>query len=392
MSQGNTALDNVAMARIWVEKHAHPSVEGQGGDDALFSAACALVHGFALGAGDAESVLGYYNEIKCSPKWSVSRLQYKIAQAMNTASEHAPGGLARWVAAQEGLGPVRSFARAASGDAGNVAPEPQPVDEWPPFEYSKLVAKEVPGVRITNEWMREHSPMDVTKVDSAGFLRAVFKPSEKVVVFTKFESQGQFGFVVGGKVESWRLGGRVDVKPVPSPLPKGGPDGVWYLCNPVDGEWYPNPRAKLISGEVPLSRRSMESVTDWRHFVLECDHKEKACPCKDCKGRDNPRIHELWLNFIVNLPVPIVAVYTSGGKSVHALIRIGARTKVEWDQYKNVMGKLLKVFGADRGAMSAVRLTRLPGCMRGNKPQELLYLNPEPDLVNVRAIAQGGGI
>jgi hypothetical protein len=32
--------------------------------------------------------------------------------------------------------------------------------------------------------------------------------------------------------------------------------------------------------------------------------------------------------------------------------------------------------GADPGALSAVRLTRLPGCWRGGKEQKLLYFSP----------------
>ena len=35
--------------------------------------------------------------------------------------------------------------------------------------------------------------------------------------------------------------------------------------------------------------------------------------------------------------------------------------------------------GADIAALSAVRLTRLPGCYRGHRLQKLLYLNPRPD-------------
>ena len=36
---------------------------------------------------------------------------------------------------------------------------------------------------------------------------------------------------------------------------------------------------------------------------------------------------ELWLKILVQLPIPIVAIYSSGKKSVHALIKVDARDK-----------------------------------------------------------------
>ena len=48
-----------------------------------------------------------------------------------------------------------------------------------------------------------------------------------------------------------------------------GPDGVWFLPQPVDGEFHPNPRQ-----EDKPSRRSEESIVDWRFAVLESDEAE----------------------------------------------------------------------------------------------------------------------
>jgi len=106
---------------------------------------------------------------------------------------------------------------------------------------------------------------------------------------------------------------------------------------------------------------------------------------------NNPRIHALWLNFLAQLPLPIVAIYSSGGKSVHALVKIPAQSKEHWDRFKRVMIDTMVTFGADPKAMSAVRLTRLPGCMRGSREQKLIYLNPSPDPGGV-PIGAGGNI
>jgi hypothetical protein len=82
-----------------------------------------------------------------------------------------------------------------------------------------------------------------------------------------------------------------------------------------------------------------------------------------------------WLRILVQIKVPILSIVSSGGKSLHALAKINASSKEEWDQkVRRLMPWLVKV-GADRGAMTAVRLTRLPGCHRGEKLQELLYLD-----------------
>jgi len=40
---------------------------------------------------------------------------------------------------------------------------------------------------------------------------------------------------------------------------------------------------------------------------------------------------------------------------------------------------ILITLGADRGALSAVRLSRLPQAKRGERVQRLLYLNAQPD-------------
>ena len=37
------------------------------------------------------------------------------------------------------------------------------------------------------------------------------------------------------------------------------------------------------------------------------------------------------------VPLRIVAIYSSGGRSVHALVRVDARTKGHWDEIKAAM-------------------------------------------------------
>jgi len=96
---------------------------------------------------------------------------------------------------------------------------------------------------------------------------------------------------------------------------------------------------------------------------------------------------------LAQMPLPIAAIYTSGGKSIHALVRIDAESKTHWDEIAGEMKATLVTLGADPKAISAVRLTRLPCCERLGKDdkagnyirfpdprlQTLLYLNGTPN-------------
>ena len=61
------------------------------------------------------------------------------------------------------------------------------------------------------------------------------------------------------------------------------------------------------------------------------------------------------------------------------------KTKLDFDTYlKSAAKRVLPLIGADPGAMTPVRLTRLPGCTRRGKEQKLIYLNPNPTGIAIR--------
>jgi hypothetical protein len=135
------------------------------------------------------------------------------------------------------------------------------------------------------------------------------------------------------------------------------------MCQPVTGEpafngevnqWFPK-------GE---TWRTKDSVTDWRYMVIESDKAPE----------------QLWLRMLVQAPLPIAAIYTSGGRSIHTLVRVDQPSKEAWDQLKDSIKRDLITLGVCPGSLTAVRLTRLPGCRRGEtgQIQRLLYLNPQP--------------
>jgi hypothetical protein len=207
----------------------------------------------------------------------------------------------------------------------------------------KRVAKRI-DVENALEVIASRSIYIPSEVSSASFLSRLYAPHEKIAVFTVFKGQGEVIYEIGSDC--------------PQELPSGGPDGVLFLTNPVDGDFHPNPR----EGH-KLSRRSEESVTAWRYLVLESDNADISD----------------WLRALVQMPLRIVAIYSSGGRSIHCLVRLDAESKTDWDAKKNGLKPALVTLGADPGALTAVRLSRLPQCWRGDRKQELLFLNPGAD-------------
>jgi len=225
-----------------------------------------------------------------------------------------------------------------------------PRAERPTFlsDYAQKFAERVPA-EVDASWLRRQSPVKVPYLlTPAEFLGAVYEMGDRVLIFSVFKSQGQVIWQrCSFKVERDELAGFV----------RGHQDGVWFLANPVDGKEHFN------EDQQRMSRRSKESVKSFRFAVLE----------SDCQPL------EQWLRILLQLPLPIVSITSSGGKSLHALVRVCARSKLHWDETIAAVKPRLVQLGADPAALTAVRLTRLPNCHRGERLQELLYLDPTPN-------------
>ena len=85
---------------------------------------------------------------------------------------------------------------------------------------------------------------------------------------------------------------------------------------------------------------------------------------------------------------PIAAIYTSGKRSIHALVRYDVASKAEWDAVKKSLLQIVAPLGADPAALTAVRLSRLPGCTRAGEMQRLLYLCPNPQSTALRMLPE----
>lgn len=268
--------------------------------------------------------------------------------------EQVKFGLQRAAAHARRLVPEREIEDAvdfAFDNPGNHKRGQVPLSEIE-FDPAKLAeaaaALGIPMPLNWRHWLWERSPVRPDTQTPLAFLSHCFNQRELIHVFDVFEEKEPFATVTVDQE-----GGTATPDTITDPRRA---DGIWFLGNPVDGKWHPNPR------QGNKSCRSEESVTSFRYLVLESDEAD-------------PR---LWLALIVQLRMRVVAIYTSGGRSIHVLVRIDAESKAHWDEIVQPLKRPFKVLGGDPAAMTAVRLTRLPGCWRRSKGgfQKLLYLNP----------------
>lgn len=179
--------------------------------------------------------------------------------------------------------------------------------------------------------------------DAAALLRVLYRPGERVFCGERY------GGGEGVRMAADWIAAFDDGRPVPP----------HFIPNPLTGREHPLPGGKL-------SKRGDSAVSGFLYAVAEFDGMDKADQLA------------LWWGF---RSAPIVALIDSGGKSVHAILRVDCETRADWE--REVEGKLfprvLVPLGCDAACRNEARLSRLPGHYRAEKQawQRLLYLNPE---------------
>lgn len=179
--------------------------------------------------------------------------------------------------------------------------------------------------------------------DAATLLRVLYGPGERVFCGERYG--GAEGVLMAAE---W-IARFDDGRPVPP----------HFIPNPLTGREHP-----LADGK--LSRRGDSAVAGFLYAVAEMDNLSK------------PEQLAFWWGF---RSAPITALIDSGGKSVHAILRVGCETRADWE--RDIEGQLfprvLVPLGCDPQCRNEARLSRLPGHYRAEKQawQRLLYLNPE---------------
>ena len=188
------------------------------------------------------------------------------------------------------------------------------------------------------------SPVPVNDITPAEFLHRLY-PKQSNIIFTDQQSQGKL-------VWNESLPDQLVTSAIAN-----NTQGAWIMVNPVNGKFLPIPRLGK------KSQRAEENLVAYEYLLIESDSVDL----------------ELWLRVLSKLDLPIVAVTTSGSKSAHALVRVGQKNREGYLARAAEIADLVVPLGADPAAMSAVRLTRVPGCIRKDtgKPQQLIYFNPD---------------
>jgi hypothetical protein len=239
---------------------------------------------------------------------------------------------------------VRRAFQKAYGQVHNPSYKATPRVEVEPYNPDLLaeVAGRVP-FEVTDDWLAEVSPECVLDVTPGDFLDALFLPGETVWCGKHDADHGDL----------YRIGDKESAANMIECF-KNSQKGAKYLINPVSGQ------------EINRSIRSEPNLTGLRHLLIESD---KA-----------PR--ELWLAMVVQMRAPILALYDSGKRSTHAVIRLTATNKAEFLEQANYYRRQLIPLGADKNAGNKpVQLSRLPGVVRheAGKLQKLLYFAPNGD-------------
>jgi hypothetical protein len=222
-----------------------------------------------------------------------------------------------------------------------------------PAKLARLAA-ELP--EADEAWLWGRSPVEPDSRSPETYLHCLTNEGERLLCFQKYQGQGQFVWqnqgslcLTHGPLHQWR---------------RGLNDGAWFLPQPITGDWRELERLRTETNPIGRTRRAEECIATFRFALLESD---RADPMQ-------------WLRALVQLPLPIASIVTSGGKSIHALVQINAPSKAAWDEIaRGFLLPLVAPLGADPAALTAVRLTRLPFILRGDRPQRLLYLNSFPE-------------
>ena len=205
-------------------------------------------------------------------------------------------------------------------------------------------------------WHREDTIQTVPPVsegynpirDVTDYLSAIFEPEEKVcvVVTASQDDTGKWRPYGGSTSRTCKqlldsLKKKTD-SPITDTFGTTNPDsGVWVCFNPMDG-----------------TGRRNSNVTSYRYALVESDSQDI----------------DTQYAILQDLKLPIKMLVHSGGKSLHAIVHIGA---VDYKQYQERVDYLYSVcrkhgLDVDTQDKNPSRLSRLPGFRRGEKLQYIV--------------------
>ena len=310
-----------------------PAISGQQGHKVTYKLTMTLVHGFDLSRDEALGYLEEHFNPRCDPPWSRKELEHKVDSAMRTPPSKEPG----WMLKEK--------------DRNQPAKLPFKKPALPLVDPLANIKTIIGGFRCTEDDVINVSPHKIPsaikdddfKRQSACLVEALFNQDDlvNIVCNSKKDSRGKRYPVGLGETlprPEW-------TQKLLNPTRKHK-TGVWYRFNPMDGEGITD-----------------ANVTAFRYTLLEFDD----IPLK------------LQLALLARLPLPIAAIYFSGSRSYHALVKVGANSIGEYKGTVLPLYGRMRMFGIDPNNKNPSRLSRLPGFHRDDQQQRLVYLNPDAD-------------
>jgi len=203
------------------------------------------------------------------------------------------------------------------------------------FRCAEADVWEASPVRLPEDW----------RMDWALFLETIFEPTDCINVVTHYRIERGKALPAGkGQTmnrDSWLADARVNGVP---PTPAGG----WVRVNPMAGKGVAD-----------------SDVGCFRFALVEMDNAPIP----------------LQISLLAKLPLPINALVCSGGRSIHAWVRVEAPNLELYRSQTARLLSLLAPFGVDPANRNPSRLARLPGGDRQigsseDRRQRLLYLSP----------------
>jgi RecA-family ATPase len=311
-------MDIIDRARKYLAA-APPAISGSGGHNQTYSVAVALVHGFELDTSTARQLLGEYNS-RCQPPWTDSDLDHKIKSAQCTPHDKPRGHL---------KGVSYKYSGGESSAPLAVTLPPKEVKAAPVKRYNLDSKCEVPQPMMDpcrQFIMSAFQPGEGISIERATLNDEKKEiPEGKGLVLTREQWLSKLAAVDYDPNKIWRSTDKT---------------GVFIRVNPTSGS---------------LDKE----VTAFRHALVEFDHIS---------------IPEQW-SLIKQSNIPCAAVLHSGGKSLHAWVRVDAKDWNEWKQRVQVLYSHFEPYGVDIKNKNPSRFSRLPGMTRGAGQQALLALN-----------------
>lgn len=212
------------------------------------------------------------------------------------------------------------------------------------------------GVVVDGNWVEDRAVPEPRRWNPAqqviDYLEALFEPAEYVGYNMESyqdpekgkyipKNKGAYARTAGELIEGLRNCGG-DIGAVLGDYNEAG--GAWIRFNPLDGKGVNN-----------------VNVTEYRYALVESDDMEIE--------RQNAIIRELEL--------PVAVLVHSGGKSLHAIVRVDAQDYSEYRKRVDYLYDICKKNGMtiDTQNRNPSRLSRLPGVMRDGRKQYIVDRN-----------------